>query len=356
MGNKNKIDAQKIIFEDIEGMIREIRPLLFRLEGKKLLITGASGMVPSYFLDTIYYLNKNCFSKKTRVSCFVRRDLTEKSRLFYLKNYLYFKFKVVDLGKPFKINGAFDYVIHAASKASPMDYLSNPIETLRTNVAATTTILEYVRSHKNCRFLFFSSGEIYGDPTVSSIDENYIGKFNHLSERACYVEAKRFAETLCYLYAKKFGITVSIARLFHTFGPGIKKGDSRIWSALIFRALKNKKMEIMDASTERSFCYISDAIKQLWYALLSSKGLTIYNIGNPQTTSIGQFANLVKKISGSSAAIINLKKRTGAWKNSPQKVRPNVDKILLISKMRITTNLEQGLKKTIAWCKKFYGY
>ena len=351
---KNKTEAQAIIFDDVQNIVKEIYPILSKIEGKKLLITGANSMVASYFLDTVYYLNEKFFSRKTIVHCFLRKKLTRENRLFYLKQNPYFKFIIADLAKTFKINGKFDYIIHAASSASPKDYLSSPIETLLVNVKATMVILEYLKSHRNCKFLFFSSAEIYGDPGNSRVDENYIGKFNHLSERACYGEAKRFAETLCYFYTKKFVLAVGIARLFHTFGPGIKKNDSRIWSALIFKALEGKNIEIMDASTKRCFCYVADAVKQLWYILICGRNLAVYNVGNPREISIGYFARIVKKIAGSHITITNLRKHEGAWKSSSKRVYPNLDKILKESNIKITTDVEESIRRTVLWCKNFY--
>src|SRR5690606_5181737 len=114
----------------------------------------------------------------------------------------------------------FDFIIHAASNASPQSYLRDPIGTVNTNVRATQKLLDYATHGKNLRkLLFISSGEVYGDPNLIPTPESFIGSTDHLGSRSCYVESKRFGETLCFNYSKSFDIPITIIRPVHVFGP-----------------------------------------------------------------------------------------------------------------------------------------
>ncbi|MDP3956653.1 MAG: NAD-dependent epimerase/dehydratase family protein [bacterium] len=351
-----KEKALAIIAEDVERLVSRMPKLLRKLEGKRLMLTGASGLVPSYFLDTIAYLNRHVFKKKTRVLAYIHKPLPTAHRLAYLKNEPWLVWRVSDLNKPFKIEGAYDFIIHAASTASPKDYIKKPLETLDVNVAATRIILEHLRKRPGAKLLFFSSGEIYGipEPAKKAFKESDIGRVNHLALRACYSEGKRFGETLCLIYARRYNVHVKIARLFHTFGPGIKKEDSRVWSALIFRALEGRDLKLMDARTRRCFCYVTDAIAELWHVLLAAPSGEVYNIGTDRESSIGEFARLVKKYSGRPVIIKDTGVRTGAWEKSASRVRPDITKIVTASGLKPLRNLKESIDRTMRWCRYFY--
>jgi len=350
------IKTQDIVFEDINNIISRILPALRLLEGKKILITGAAGLIPSYFLDTIYILNQKYFRKKCQVTGYIHKAIDKKNRLSYLKNDKNFNFEVVDVAKDFKIKSGFDYIIHAASKASPKEYLADPIGTIDANVKGTETILKYMLKNKVKSFMYFSSGEIYGDPPDKSVPtkEDYIPRTNHLSERSCYVEAKRFSETLCANYFRQYNLPVKIVRPIHVYGPGIKLNDGRVWAAFIKNAFEKKDIIVSGrGKATRGFAYMSDAIAQLWSVLLKGKNGEIYNIGNQKEISIKKLAEIIAEVFGNQIKIIIKNETPDFTRSSPKRSCPDMRKTLGEFNLKNEVSINAGLKRTIQWVKKF---
>ena len=350
--------AENIIFEDIVHIIYRTKKTLQLLEDKRILIIGAAGLVPSYFLDTVYLLNKKYFSRKCKLTAYIHKDIDVNNRLFYLKKDKNFDFKTVDVSKEFEIEPGFDYIIHAASKASPKAYMKDPIGTIETNVKGTETILRYMLKNRVKSFVYFSSGEIYGNPPSEMIPtkENYIGSTNHLSERSCYVESKKFSETLCINYFRKYNLPVKLVRPVHIYGPGIRLNDGRVWADFIKNAYEGENITILsNGKASRGFCYISDAIVQLWSVLLLGKSGEVYNIGNDtEEITIKELAEIIAEIFNKNIEVIIEAKNLLYLKGSPQKSCPDMAKTLTEFGLKNEITIKEGLKKTIKWAKLFY--
>lgn len=350
--------AEDIIFEDVEHIICRIANTLRLLEGKRILITGAAGLIPSYFLHVVYLLNKGYFSKKCELTAYFHKEIDENNKLFYLKKDRNFNLRIVDVSEEFEIGSGFDYIIHAASKASPRAYMKDPIGTIEANVRGTETILKYMLKNRAKSFMYFSSGEIYGSPPPEAIPtrENYIGLTNHLSERSCYVESKKFSETLCINYFRKYGLPVKIVRPVHIYGPGMRLDDGRVWADFIRNACKGKDITILsNGKASRGFCYISDSIVQLWSVLLSGKNGEVYNTGNDsEEITIKELAEIIAEIFHNKAKVIIEDKNLPYLKDSPQRSCANMDKTLTEFGLKNEITIRRGLKRTIEWVKLFY--
>lgn len=350
--------AQNIIFEDVELIISRIKNTLKLLEGKKILVTGAAGLIPSYFLDTIYLLNKKYFTKKCELTAYNHHNIDENNRLFYLKGDKNIFFKTVDVSKAYEIEAGYDYIIHAASKASPGDYIKNPIETIDANVKGSETILKYMLKNQVKSYLYLSSGEIYGNPPSEMIPtrESYIGSTNHLSERSCYVESKRFSETMAINYFKKYNIPVKLVRPVHVYGPGIRLNDGRVWAHFIKNAYEGKAITILsDGKASRGFCYISDAMVQLWDVLLLGKNGQVYNIGNDsEEISIKELAKIIAELFDKNIRISIENRDVLYLKDSPRRSCPNMTKTFTEFDLKNKISIKEGLERTIKWVKLFY--
>src|SRR3989344_3765824 len=202
-----------IIREDVQSIIESIGSPFAQLSGKTLLITGADGFIPSYFVDTILILNETMLKKNpAKLVILTHHDISKNSRLNHCVNIQGIEFIVGDVANV-SLPDHIDIIIHGASKASPKDYLGLLIETADVNVMGTKKLLEYCAKNKVVKFLLISSGETYGDADISPIPETYRGNVDPIGPRAAYQESKRFAETLCSIYNKIHGIDISIARL-----------------------------------------------------------------------------------------------------------------------------------------------
>ena len=340
---------------DFELIVNNLDESIYQLAGSKVLLTGSTGMVGAYLLNFLSYLNTCVFDEAVSVICPVRRSVgAEHAMLRNIYQDQHIQWKEMDLAKSFSVTDFVDYIIHAASPASPKHYLQEPFATFDVNVNASRIFLDYAVKNNIRKFLYVSSGEIYGSPNLTDVPtaETYIGTTNHLSERSCYVESKRITETLCMIYYRKYGIPVNIVRPVHVYGPGMKKNDGRVWSDFIEKVMDEKDIDILsDGLASRGFCYIKDAIEQLLTVLLKGENGAVYNIGNDTNISIRELANIIKEKSGKEIQINIHDQVPDYLKGSPQVSCPSITKISELINQDITS-IENGIEKTITWYRK----
>ncbi len=291
-----------VINEDINEIISEFNLDLRKLEGKTILITGGNGLIPSYLVDVFSSLNKD-LEKPIKIIVMNKNPTTVDSRLGHLLNDKNVLFVTQDVGKPFDVLGKPDVIIHAASRANPTAFLEDPIDTIDANVNATKRLLDYAKSNKVDNFLFFSSGEIYGNATKEFIPtpETYAGNTGPLDKYSCYSESKRFCETLCYNYFNRFGIPTKILRIGMTYGPGIRN-DGKAVSDFFERGMKEKVITLRDAGeAKRSFCYVSDCARGIFKIMFYGLNGEAYNLGSdtlPENITIKKLAELIAQTIG----------------------------------------------------------
>jgi dTDP-glucose 4,6-dehydratase len=256
-----------------------------------------------------------------------------------------FTFLEQDVSRPFEVDGPVDAVLHLASAASPPDYLARPIETLQVGSAGTLHTLELARRN-GARHLLASTSEVYGDPLVHPQSEEYWGNVNPVGPRSVYDEAKRFGEALATAYRRTHGTDVKIARIFNTYGPGLRPGDGRAVPNFIAQALAGQPLTIYgDGSQTRSFCFIDDEVQGLLALLLSDWAGGPMNIGNPDEHSIIELARLVIELTGSSSEIVFRPLPV----DDPVRRCPDITLARQQLGWKPTVGLAEGLRKTIAW-------
>ncbi|MCK4244470.1 MAG: GDP-mannose 4,6-dehydratase, partial [Candidatus Omnitrophica bacterium] len=258
--------------------------------------------------------------------------------------YKNFSFARTDITQRFSLPGRVDAICHLASAASPKDYLKFPLETLKAGSAGTLNLLELARK-KRAIFLLASTSEVYGDPKVSPQRENYWGNVNCIGPRSCYDEAKRFSEALTIAYHRKYSLEVRIARIFNTFGPRMKGNDGRAIPTFIGQSLKNEDLTVFGKGDQtRSFCYISDLIEGI-YRLLKSKEPRPINLGNPSEMKIVDLAKKVIALSKSKSSLVYKPLPV----DDPKRRCPDIKRAKELLGWQPKVNLEEGLKRTIAW-------
>jgi UDP-glucuronate decarboxylase len=272
------------------------------LGGKTVLITGAGGMLGSCLVDTIVLGNR-----ERKLSCTVialgRNEEKLRERFYsYLEN-SNFRYIVQDVCQPLEnMCENVDYIIHAASNADPANMAEHPVDTLMANVAGTDNLLKYGLSHGMKRFLFVSSGEVYGqlDGKQSSFTEAYCGSLNLSSPRSCYPEGKRAAEVLCQSYISQYGADVVIVRPCHLFGPTMYRRDSRAAAEFLWSAADGRNIILKsDGKKERSHCYMTDAVAAILLVLEKGEPGYAYNIADRQyQMTIGEFAEQAAEAGG----------------------------------------------------------
>lgn len=290
------MNLNKIILEDIENICKCD---IFNCSEKTFLITGANGFLASYIVHTLLYLNDNKFIKPCKVIALVRnKHKAEKIFLDYL-NRKDFTLLVQNVNDIINISENVNYIIHAASQASPRYYNVDPIGTLKANIFGTYNLLELAKNKNIDSFLFFSSGEVYGNTSVIPTNEKGYGYLDPLKLRSCYSESKRMGENICISYFNQYNIPVKIVRPFHTYGPRIDLNDGRVFADFIRNIIYGEDIVLKsDGKSIRTFCYISDAILGFFYVLFKGKDGEAYNISNGKCSiSIKNLAQLLINIS-----------------------------------------------------------
>lgn len=253
------------------------------LENKTILITGAYGMIGSCIVDSLMLWNAEQKNPCTIIA--IGRNVTRAKERF--KEYFdskFFKFYCHDICDCMNdIDVKIDYIIHAASNADPLSIIKNPVDTLLTNILGTDNLLKYGVKHDLKRFMYVSSGEMYGQPDIKVNDfvENYSGYIDYSDVRSCYPVGKRAAEVLCQSYIKQFGIDSVIVRPCHIFGPTMTKKDSRAVSEFFRNFVNNEDIVLKsDGMLERSHCYVIDAVKAIFIVLKNGICGEAYNIAD----------------------------------------------------------------------------
>lgn len=274
-------------WNDIKQVCEHI-PNLKKLNNKRILITGASGMVCSSIVDILVYLKKRQNMQIT-IMLAGRNESKIKLRYSNLFEYTYIQF---DATNTTKIDLDVDYIIHGASNANPAVYTKEPVETLIGNIIGTNALLELAKK-KKARFIYISSSEVYGKKNnEQSYAENDYGVVDNLNPRACYPNGKRAAETLCVCYEKEYKVDIVIVRPGHVYGPTITESDTRA-SAQFTRNILNGENIIMKSpgAQLRSYCYTLDCAAAILTVLLNGKTGEAYNISNSNSiVTIREFA------------------------------------------------------------------
>ncbi|RMD89552.1 MAG: SDR family oxidoreductase [Calditrichaeota bacterium] len=240
--------------------------------------------------------------------------------------------------------GKIDYVLHFASPASPKDYLELPIQTLKVGALGTHKALG-LALEKKATFLLASTSEVYGDPQQHPQKESYWGHVNPVGPRGVYDEAKRFAEAMTMAYHRYHNLDTKIVRIFNTYGPRMRPNDGRAIPTFIPQALRNEPITVFgDGSQTRSFCYVDDLVEGIYQLLLSDYHEPV-NIGNPYEMTIKELAETIIKVTGSKSEIIYKPLPV----DDPKVRQPNIELAKRILGWEPKTNLEEGLKKTVAW-------
>lgn len=258
-----------------------------KLKKCKVLVTGGSGMLGSYITRTLLTVSEK-YDLDIEVFTLVRNRKK-------LPDDIEGKVTVIeqDVKEKLRYDAAFDYIIHAASPASPLIMKDDPVGTMAANVLGAYNTLDHAARYGCRRYVFISSREIYGQPYEGQKEftENTYGFVDPLSPRSCYPEGKKAAETFCVSYAEQYGIDVRIARLAHTYGPGMSLDDGRV-QADFFRDVVNNRDIVMKSEGRpiRTYTYIGDAAAAIFYIMLDSDEM-VYNISSPESTvSIKQLA------------------------------------------------------------------
>ncbi|HLD27305.1 MAG TPA: UDP-glucuronic acid decarboxylase family protein [Patescibacteria group bacterium] len=307
----------------------------------KVLVTGGAGFIGSHLCDRL-------LAEGHRVICLDNFFTGSRKNIEHHLNDKNFELIEGDITEPYD-NGPVDEIYNLACPASPIHYVKDPVETVRTNVLGMANMLEYARKHQ-AKILQASTSEVYGDPEVHPQTEDYWGHVNPLGPRSCYDEGKRCAETLCYDYKQRYKLDVKIARIFNTYGPRMMFNDGRALPNFIKQSLTDEPLTVSgDGSQTRSLMYIDDLLDGLIKLMAKKNYFGPVNLGNPnKEITMKQLAEEIVRLcdSGSSIEYYPLPQ------DDPVKRRPDISRALEVLGWQPRVDFSAGLEKTIVDFKK----
>jgi len=306
----------------------------------RILLTGGAGFLGSHLCDKL-------IGKGHNVICMDNLITGNKKNIKHLLGNSDFSFVEHDVTTFIEINDDIDFVLHFASPASPVDYLTYPIKTLKVGSLGTHNSLGVAKAH-NAKFLLASTSEVYGDPLVNPQPESYWGNVNPIGPRGVYDEAKRFAEAITLAYHRVHGIDVKIARIFNTYGERMRRKDGRVVPNFMDQVLKDEPLTVYgDGSQTRSFCYVSDLAEGIVKLMNSSLNEPV-NIGNPAEYTVMEFAEKIKEVTGMKSEIVFEKLPI----NDPKLRCPDISLAKEKLNWEPKVSLDEGLSRTLKWVKE----
>jgi UDP-glucuronate decarboxylase len=319
---------------------------------KTVLISGANGFLPAYMVESLLRRNEIEKGLQVKVIALVRNREKAFTRFASYRGRHDLEFIVQDVCEPIVTDHKVDYVIHAASPASPKQFGLDPVGTMAPNLQGTQNLLRLARDHEAVRFLLFSSSEVYGEVSAANIPtkEDAYGYLNPTTLRSCYAESKRAAESLCVAWLHQHHVPATIIRPFHTYGPGMNLDDGRVFSDFVADIVHGRDIVMKsDGSARRAFCYLADATVGFFTVLLKGENGQAYNVGNNQAeVSIADLAQCLARLFPRKTQVI----RHAPDQSStylPSTVSRNCPDISKISALgwQPTTPIETGFRRTI---------
>ena len=322
------------------------------LYGKKIMVTGATGLIGTSIVDTLLKLNdlqdaklevyalgrsmerlEERFPNRDSAIHLIEQDVTE---------------NLVDFPD-------VDFLIHAASNANPKAYSEDPVGTIKGNVEATLKLLDYCKEAKVEQFIYISSGEVYGQLPEDAVPftEDLSGYIDPLNVRSCYMLAKKLSENICVSYSHQYGLVTKIIRLSHVFGANYTVKDTRVSATFVTDALNGKNIVLKSLGNQlRSYVYISDAVSGILSVLTSGENNSAYNVTN--TDNSVTLAEFAQEIARNASVEVNFE-ITGNV--DPAKVTPISFAVLSDKKLRELNwapqySLDEGVKSMLDIIRK----
>ncbi len=287
-------EISRILEEDFE-QIYSTRSIDWQaLTNKRILITGATGLIGSNLVNALLYANE-VYSANIHILALVR-DIKKAGKRFISDKNL--ETLTCSIEKPIAYAQKVDYIVHAANPTSSKYFITNPVETIKSSITGTTNLLDFAKEKNVTGFVFLSSMEVYGKPERGEIvTEEKVAGFDPYNVRNCYPMSKKLCEVICRSYFSEYNVPAKVIRLTQTFGPGVEYDDGRIFAEFMRCVIEKRDIVLKTkGETERCYLYTADAVTSILTVLLNGKPGEFYTAATPETyCSIAQMAELVAK-------------------------------------------------------------
>lgn len=345
----------RVVTQDVVGVCERAATAIKGLAGRRLVVAGAAGFLPSHIVDTLAYANDTLLDEPCRIVCLDNFVTGTPNRLAHLDGRADVVLRRTDVSQGVDLDAAVDYVVHAASIASPTWYRRFPLETIDVNVGGTRHLLDLAHERGAARFLYLSSSEVYGDPPPELVPtpEDYWGHVSPTGPRAPYDESKRLAETLCTTYHRVHGLPVVIARPFNIYGPRLRLDDGRVVPDFVGDALAARPIVVRsNGHVTRSFCYVTDFVTAVLLLLVDGSPGEAYNVGNDDEVTIGELAEVVAELAGGLGVRYEPSEDPAYLVDNPSRRSPDLTKIKAAIPWDPVVPLRAGLQRTLAYYRE----
>jgi UDP-glucuronate decarboxylase len=307
---------------------------------RRVLVTGGAGFIGSHLCARL-------LERGDEVLCVDNFYTGTRRNVQHLLSNPLFEVMRHDVCFPLYVE--VDEIFNLACPASPVHYQFDPVQTTKVSVHGSINMLGLAKRVK-AKILQASTSEVYGDPTVHPQKEDYWGNVNPVGVRSCYDEGKRCAETLFFDYRRQHRLPIKVARIFNTYGPGMHPNDGRVVSNFIIQALRSEDITIYGTGNQtRSFCYVSDLVDGLVRLMQTADEVTgPVNLGNPVEFTIGQLAETVISLTGSSSKIAY----RPLPEDDPRQRCPDISLAQKLLAWAPRVQLRDGLMKTIEYFER----
>jgi UDP-glucuronate decarboxylase len=306
---------------------------------ERILVTGGAGFLGSHLCERL-------LAQGHDVLCVDNFFTGSKANIAHLIGQP--RFELIRHDVTFPLYVEVDRIYNLACPASPVHYQFDPVQTTKTSVHGAINMLGLAKRVR-AKILQASTSEVYGDPEIHPQIESYWGRVNPIGIRSCYDEGKRCAETLFFDYWRQHGLRIKVVRIFNTYGPRMHPSDGRVVSNFIIQALRGEDITVYgDGTQTRSFCYVDDLVEAMVRAMNTPDEFTgPVNIGNPREFTMLELAELVLKLTGSKSKLVFKPLPS----DDPRQRQPNISLANEAFGWSPTTELEQGLERTVRYFK-----
>jgi nucleoside-diphosphate-sugar epimerase len=341
--------ARPISSTDLDLILRQTQTLWEPMRGQRLFVTGGTGFFGCWLMESFCYINRELHLNAT-ATVVTRSPANFAAKAPHLTGDPHVQLLAGDV-RDFEFpDGAFPFVIHAATEASARQAAEVPLEMLSTILAGTERTLEFAATHGTGRFLLTSSGAVYGKQpsSITHLPESYAGAPDPLDPSSVYAEGKRAAELMCSLYQRKAGMECAIARCWAFCGPHLPLDAHFAIGNFIGNVLRKEPISIQgDGTPRRSYLYGADLAIWLWTMLFRAPSLTPINVGSDEDLSIVELAHKVAQILDPNAVVrVAGSPVPGA---APSRYVPSVSRAKQLLGLEQTVSLEESIRRTAAW-------
>jgi nucleoside-diphosphate-sugar epimerase len=346
------VKTSPIVAQDVERVVQLVGTSVTRLLGKRLFITGGTGFLGTWLIETLAWFNTQC-DRSCQIDVLTRHPENFARKAPHLAERTDIHLLAGDVQSFDYPNRAYDFIIHAAAPADPGTHQREPLQVAEMIVEGTKRILEFARRRSVECFLFVSSGAVYGTqpPTLLHLSEDYAGGPVPGNPRAAYGEAKRYAEVLCTLYCNQYGLPVHIARPFTFVGPYQDLEAGFAVTDFLRDGLRGLPLRIRgDGTTIRSYYYAADCAVALLKILLEAPIGQIYNVGSDEPVSILALARSVATALGDRPTIV-VEQKPGS-DQLPARYVPDMSRGKTELGLAVWTSLDEAVRRTATWLQE----